>query len=49
MSGPYVGWADKGMCNILYQDVGGDQLHPASGVRSSVPLGGECVYLYSEF
>ena len=49
VSGPYRGWADTGNCSHLFRDVDGDLLHPASGLRSSVPLGGECVYLYSEF
>ena len=40
VSGPYMGWADERSCNYLYQDVDGDLLHPASGLRSSVPLGG---------
>jgi len=40
VSGPYMGWADEGRCNYLYQDVNGDLLHPASGLHSSVPLGG---------
>ena len=41
VSGPYVGWADTGHCNYLYHDVSGDLIHPPSGMRSSVPLGGE--------
>ena len=41
MSGPYLGWADIGKCPYLYHDVGGDLVSPPSGMRSSVPLGGE--------
>uniref|UniRef100_A0A1X7UVT0 Uncharacterized protein n=1 Tax=Amphimedon queenslandica TaxID=400682 RepID=A0A1X7UVT0_AMPQE len=41
VSGPYLGWADIGHANYLYHDVSGDLTHPASGMRSSVPLGGK--------
>ena len=41
VSGPYVGWADRQHFNYLYQSVSGELLHPPSGMRSSVPLGGE--------
>ena len=42
MSGPYLGWADTGSCPYLYRDVDGDLLSPPKGMRSAVPLGGEC-------
>ncbi len=41
VSGPYSGWADKRNCNYLFHDVSGDLIPPPSGMRSSVPLGGE--------
>ena len=41
MSGPYVSWADRTHANYLYHDVSGDLMHPPSGMRSSVPLGGK--------
>ena len=41
VSGPYVGWADTKSANYLFHDVAGDMLHPPSGMRSSVPLGGK--------
>lgn len=44
VSGPYVGWADRSHANYLYHDVSGDLIHPPSGMRSSVPLGGELSY-----
>ena len=43
VTGPYVGWADTGMCNYLYQLIGNDLVHPPSGMRSSVPLGGKYI------
>ncbi len=42
VSGPYVGWADQAACNYLYRSISGDLVEPPSGMRSSVPLGGEC-------
>ena len=44
VSGPYVGWADTTHANYLYRDVAGDLMHPPSGLRSSVPLGGKGVF-----
>ena len=41
MSGPYVSWADRDRASYLYHDVSGNLIHPPSGMRSSVPLGGE--------
>ena len=41
MSGPYLGWYDKGKCPYLYHNVGGDLVSPPLGMRSSVPLGGK--------
>lgn len=50
VSGPYVSWDDcaKGYANYLYHDVAGDLIHPPSGMRSSVPLGGIYIYIYSQ-
>ena len=48
VSGPYLGWADEGKCPYLYRDVVGDLLSPPSGVRSAVPLGGECIISSSD-
>ncbi len=42
VSRPYMGWAVEETFNYLYHSVSGDLLHPPSGMRSSVPLGGEC-------
>jgi hypothetical protein len=41
VSGPYLSWADRSYANYLYHNVSGDLVHPPSGMRSSVPLGGE--------
>ncbi len=41
VSGPYVGWADRYNFRYLFHDVSGDLIPPPSGMRSSVPLGGE--------
>ncbi len=40
VSGPHS-WADLDKCNYLFHDVSGDLKAPPSGMRSSVPLGGE--------
>ncbi|XP_019863749.1 PREDICTED: uncharacterized protein LOC109592849, partial [Amphimedon queenslandica] len=39
VSGPYLAWADVKQANYLFHDVSGDMTHPASGMRSSIPLG----------
>ena len=46
VTGPYVGWAERYKCAYLYHELGGKLLHPPSGMRSSVPLGGQssCEY-----
>ena len=37
---PYIGWADVGGTNYLYQENDGYLVSPPSGMRSSVPHGG---------
>ena len=42
VTGSYTSWADTyGQTSYLFQSVGGVLVHPPSGMRSSVPLGGE--------
>ena len=47
VSGPYLGWADLDKSPYLYRDVDGDLLSPPKGMRSAVPLGGECIVSFS--
>ena len=46
---PYIGWADVNQCNYLFRLVGEDLVHPPSGIRSSVPLGGEGDTFFAQF
>ena len=42
VSDAYTSWADSyGQTSYLFQSVGGVLVHPPTGMRSSVPLGGE--------
>ncbi len=41
VTGPYMAWGNTDVCNYLFRDVSGDLIPPPSGMRSSVPLGGE--------
>ena len=46
VTGPYRGWAEVGTCTYMFQEIGNEQFNPPSGMRSSVPLGGQssCEY-----